>query len=376
MASIKMRNVHKRFGSTHVIKGVDLDIEDGEFCVFVGPSGCGKSTMLRLIAGLEDISSGDLLIGDQRVNNVAPSKRGVAIVFQSYALYPHMNVYENMAFGLKLAKQDKNEIEKRVKEAAKILQIDHLLHRLPKELSGGQRQRVAIGRAITRHPQVFLFDEPLSNLDAALRVQTRIEIAKLHERLGATMIYVTHDQVEAMTLADKIVILNAGHIAQVGAPLDLYHAPDNLFVAGFIGSPQMNFLPCTIAEADGQGATVTLADGSRVRVPVDASRAKQGDKATLGIRPEHIRVAGGDEATVRGEVQLVEHLGEGSFVYLKTDVLAHNLTIKEEGDSAAQNGQNLGVVFPPESCHLFDVEEQAFPRLGQRDKAKPAAAAS
>jgi multiple sugar transport system ATP-binding protein len=366
MAAIKMRNVHKRFGGTHVIKGVDLDIEDGEFCVFVGPSGCGKSTMLRLIAGLEDISSGDLFIGDKKVNTVAPSRRGVAIVFQSYALYPHMNVYENMAFGLKLARQDKAEIEKRVKEAARILQIDHLLHRLPKELSGGQRQRVAIGRAITRHPQVFLFDEPLSNLDAALRVQTRIEIAKLHERLGATMIYVTHDQVEAMTLADKIVILNAGHIAQVGAPLELYHFPDNLFVAGFIGSPRMNFLPCKIEEADGEGATVTLTGGARVRVPVDASRAKSGEQATLGIRPEHIRVGG--EPTVSGEVQLVEHLGEGSFVYLKTGALDHNLVIKEEGDSAAQNGQNLGVVFPPESCHLFDAQEQAYPRLARREK--------
>jgi multiple sugar transport system ATP-binding protein len=374
MASIKMRNVHKRFGNTHIIKGVDLDIEDGEFCVFVGPSGCGKSTMLRLVAGLEDISAGDLFIGDQRVNNVAPSRRGVAIVFQSYALYPHMNVYENMAFGLKLAKQDKAEIEKRVHEAAKILQIDHLLQRLPKELSGGQRQRVAIGRAITRHPQVFLFDEPLSNLDAALRVQTRIEIAKLHERLGATMIYVTHDQVEAMTLADKIVILNAGHIAQVGAPLELYHFPDNLFVAGFIGSPKMNFLPCTIEEADAQGATVALSDGAKLRVPVDASRAKKGDKATLGIRPEHIRIAGDGETAVRGEVQLVEHLGEGSFVYLKTSVVDHNLVIKEEGDSVAENGQNLGAAFPPESCHLFDAAEQAYPRLAKREKPATAAA--
>jgi multiple sugar transport system ATP-binding protein len=288
-------------------------------------------------------------------------------VFQSYALYPHMNVYENMAFGLKLAKQDKDEIEKRVKEAARILQIDHLLHRLPKELSGGQRQRVAIGRAITRHPQVFLFDEPLSNLDAALRVQTRIEIAKLHERLGTTMIYVTHDQVEAMTLADKIVILNAGHIAQVGAPLELYHFPDNLFVAGFIGSPRMNFLPCKIEEADATGATVSLAGGARLRVPVDASRARAGEQATLGIRPEHIRAAG-EQPTISGEVQLVEHLGEGSFIYLKADGIEHNLVIKEEGDSASRSGQNLGVLFPPESCHLFDAQEQAYPRLARGEQ--------
>ncbi|WP_428264064.1 ABC transporter ATP-binding protein [Haliangium sp.] len=364
MASIQMRGVHKRFGSTHVIKGVDLDIEDGEFVVFVGPSGCGKSTMLRLIAGLEDITEGDLFIGDKKVTTVAPSKRGVAIVFQSYALYPHMNVYDNMAFGLKLAKHDKGEIEQRVREAARILQIDQLLERLPKELSGGQRQRVAIGRAITRQPQVFLFDEPLSNLDAALRVQTRIEIAKLHERLSTTMIYVTHDQVEAMTLADKIVILNAGHIAQVGAPLELYHHPDNLFVAGFIGSPKMNFIECSIVEASAKGATVELGDGSRIEVPVDADRAKKGDKATLGIRPEHVTPTSDDGATsFRGKVEIVEHLGEGSFIYLNTDVSSERFIIKEDGDSKATSDQDLGVWMPPESCHLFDPDGQAYHRL-------------
>ncbi|ACY15645.1 ABC transporter ATP-binding protein [Haliangium ochraceum] len=371
MASIKMRNVHKRFGNTHVIKGVDLDIEDGDFCVFVGPSGCGKSTMLRLIAGLEDISSGDLFIGEKKVNTVAPSRRGVAIVFQSYALYPHMNVYDNMAFGLKLSRQGKDEIKQRVEEAAKILQIDHLLHRLPKELSGGQRQRVAIGRAITRQPQVFLFDEPLSNLDAALRVQTRLELAKLHERLGTTMVYVTHDQVEAMTLADKIVILNAGHVAQVGAPLELYHFPDNLFVAGFIGSPKMNFIPCIVDEADADGAAITLSDGTRMRVPVDAARAKKGDSATLGIRPEHLELLGAEaeaDNALAGEVQIVEHLGEGSFIYVKTSVHEQNLTIKEEGDTAASSGSSLRMRLPPESCHLFDRDEQAFPRLHKASK--------
>ncbi|GAB4570612.1 MAG: maltose/maltodextrin ABC transporter ATP-binding protein MalK [Haliangiales bacterium] len=365
MASIQMQGVHKRFGKTHVIKGVDLEIKDGEFAVFVGPSGCGKSTMLRLIAGLEDISEGDLMIGGKKVNTVAPSKRGVAIVFQSYALYPHMTVFDNMAFGLKLAKQSKAEIAKRVKEAAKILQIDHLLDRLPKEMSGGQRQRVAIGRAITRQPGVFLFDEPLSNLDAALRVQTRIEIAKLHERLGATMVYVTHDQVEAMTLADKIVILNAGHIAQVGSPLELYHYPDNLFVAGFIGSPKMNFVNCTIAETSEAGAVIEFDDKSRLTVPVDVARAKPGEKAKLGIRPEHIRLAGDGDASVKGEVQIVEHLGEGSFIYLEIPGASEHLVIKEDGDSLAKSGENLGVQFPSNLCHLFDSDGQAFHRLSK-----------
>ena len=390
MASIELRKVHKSFGSTQVIKGIDLKIEDGEFCVFVGPSGCGKSTLLRLVAGLEDITSGDLLIDGKKVNSLAPSKRGVAIVFQSYALYPHMNVYQNMAFGLKLAKQGKSEIEKRVGEAAKILQIDHLLHRLPKELSGGQRQRVAIGRAITRQPKVFLFDEPLSNLDAALRVQTRIEISNLHDRLSATMIYVTHDQVEAMTLADKIVILNAGHVAQVGAPLDLYHYPENLFVAGFIGSPKMNFLDCTIAEASAEGATVELAGGTTVRVAVDAARAKSGDKAVLGIRPEHAHIATGadvsehGESRIDGQVQLVEHLGEGSFVYLQSKVAEGHIVIKQQGDSEATNGQDLQVILPPESCHLFEHRDDAaarntapaFERLSRKNKKQPAKAAS
>ena len=240
MADVVLKNVQKSFGRTKVIHGVDLDIRDGEFVVFVGPSGCGKSTLLRLIAGLEDITAGDLFIGGERVNDLVPAKRGIAMVFQSYALYPHMNVYDNMAFGLELAKSSKAEIDAKVREAARMLQIEQLLDRKPRQLSGGQRQRVAIGRAIVRDPKVFLFDEPLSNLDAALRVQTRIEIAKLHTDTRATMIYVTHDQVEAMTLADRIVVLNAGRIEQVGTPLELYHRPANLFVAGFIGSPQMN----------------------------------------------------------------------------------------------------------------------------------------
>jgi multiple sugar transport system ATP-binding protein len=341
---------HKTFGKTEVLRGIDLDIEDGEFCVFVGPSGCGKSTLLRLVAGLEDVSSGELLIDDQEVTRLAPSKRGVAIVFQSYALYPHMNVYDNMAFGLTLAKQDKAEIQKRVHHAAKLLQIDTLLDRLPKELSGGQRQRVAIGRAITRNPKVFLFDEPLSNLDAALRVQTRIEIANLHKRLATTMIYVTHDQVEAMTLADKIVVLNAGKVAQVGSSLELYHRPADLFVAGFIGSPKMNFLSATLVRTTPTTATVALADGSEIDVAVRAGEAKPGASVTLGIRPEHVQRHAGAEAPeagaagattdvpaaapvakLRGTVRAVERLGEGSYVYLSTGAGDQMITIKDQG---------------------------------------------
>jgi multiple sugar transport system ATP-binding protein len=371
MASIRLRDLHKTFGKTEVLRGIDLDIEDGELCVFVGPSGCGKSTLLRLVAGLEDVTRGQLLIDDQEVTRLAPSKRGVAIVFQSYALYPHMNVYDNMAFGLTLARQDKAEIQKRVHHAARLLQIDTLLERLPKELSGGQRQRVAIGRAITRNPKVFLFDEPLSNLDAALRVQTRIEIANLHKRLATTMIYVTHDQVEAMTLADKIVVLNAGKIAQVGTPLELYHRPANLFVAGFIGSPRMNFLPAKLVRADADGAVVALADGTELQVAVDASAAAPGTAVTLGIRPEHVQRHAGAAAgaRLRGTVRAVERLGEGSYVYLSTSADAapgaidQMITIKEPGDSEAVEDSVIEVALPRASCHLFDRDGRAFPRL-------------
>ncbi len=409
MASIRMRDIVKTFGKTEVIRGIDLDIEDGELCVFVGPSGCGKSTLLRIVAGLEDVTGGKLSIGEEDVTQLAPSKRGVAIVFQSYALYPHMNVYDNMAFGLTLAKRDKAEIDKRVREAAKLLQIDGLLERLPKELSGGQRQRVAIGRAITRQPKVFLFDEPLSNLDAALRVQTRIEIANLHKRLKTTMIYVTHDQVEAMTLANKIVVLNAGKVAQVGSPLELYHRPADLFVAGFIGSPRMNFLVGTLVRATADRATVKLADGSELEAAVMVGEVALGSAVTLGIRPEHVARAvgaagagkggaggdGGDgpplAATVRGTVRTVERLGEGSYVYvtlggtsggksLAGGVIAGEadalLTFKEAGDSPAAEDSEVELEFPPSSCHLFDAAGRAFPRTtapAARQVASPAA---
>ncbi|MBK7543414.1 MAG: sn-glycerol-3-phosphate ABC transporter ATP-binding protein UgpC [Candidatus Competibacteraceae bacterium] len=368
MADIRMRNVSKAFKDVRVIERVDLDIEDGEFAVFVGPSGCGKSTLLRLVAGLEDISSGEMTIGGKKVNNVPPSQRGVAMVFQSYALYPHMTIFDNMAFGLKLAKEDSGEIKNRVHWAAKILQMEHLLERLPKELSGGQRQRVAIGRAIVRKPGVFLFDEPLSNLDAALRVQTRIEISKLHHDLGASMIYVTHDQVEAMTLADKIVLLNAGKpvieegsVAQIGPPLELYHHPVNLFVAGFIGSPKMNFLPGKLASIESGIAAMTLPDGATVRAAVDASAAKPGAAVTLGIRPEHVTIGGGDNS-VQAEVAYVEHLGESSFIYTQVPGVTNHVIVRQEGDTYAKMGDHLTLVMAPQHCHLFDEKGRAFKR--------------
>ncbi|MEZ5576611.1 MAG: sn-glycerol-3-phosphate ABC transporter ATP-binding protein UgpC [Candidatus Competibacteraceae bacterium] len=370
MADIRMRNVHKAFKDVRVIERVDLDIEDGEFAVFVGPSGCGKSTLLRLVAGLEDITSGDLSIGGKQVNDVPPSQRGVAMVFQSYALYPHMTIFDNMAFGLKLAKQDSDEIKNRVHWAAKILQMEHLLDRLPKELSGGQRQRVAIGRAIVRKPGVFLFDEPLSNLDAALRVQTRIEISKLHHDLGASMIYVTHDQVEAMTLADKIVLLNAGKatledgsVAQTGPPLELYHHPVNLFVAGFIGSPKMNFLPGRLTHIEPTGATVTLPDGSTVRAAVDATMAKPDDAVTLGIRPEHVTLGTGADSSVQAEVAFVEHLGESSFIYSQVQGVENPAIVRQEGDTSAKMGDRLTLGVAAHYCHLFNDKGRAFKRL-------------
>src|SRR3954470_18800715 len=277
MANVTLRGVRKSFGGIEIIHGVDLDIEDNELTVFVGPSGCGKSTLLRLIAGLEDITSGEMTIDGVRVNDLPPKERGISMVFQSYALYPHMSVYDNMAFGLKLANGSKDATDAKVREAARSLQIENLLTRKPRELSGGQRQRVAIGRAIVREPKVFLFDEPLSNLDAALRVQMRIELAKLKEDLSATMVYVTHDQVEAMTLANKIVVLRAGYVEQVGSPLDLYHHPRNLFVAGFIGSPKMNLLPGRVIGNGENGITVELASGNPLSVPVRGDNLRAGD---------------------------------------------------------------------------------------------------
>jgi multiple sugar transport system ATP-binding protein len=361
MAEVVLKNVVKRFGGVEIIHGVDLDIKDGEFVVFVGPSGCGKSTLLRLIAGLEDITAGDMYIGERRVNALSPKERGIAMVFQSYALYPHMTVYENMAFGLELAKSSKKEIDEAVRKAADILELTPLLDRLPKQLSGGQRQRVAIGRAIVREPKVFLFDEPLSNLDAALRVQMRIEIAKLHKDMGVTMIYVTHDQVEAMTLADKIVVLNAGNVEQVGHPLELYHNPQNLFVAGFIGSPRMNFIETTVDSATGDTITMGLPGGGRAVAKVDGSRAQVGQKVTLGIRPEHIVLEPSD-SEVTGTIDVIEQLGEAYLLHVR---LADRslVTAKLPGDAHQKEGDEVRLGFDGALCHVFDERERAFPRI-------------
>jgi multiple sugar transport system ATP-binding protein len=362
MATIKLTNIRKSFGDVDIIKGVSLGIDDREFVVFVGPSGCGKSTLLRLIAGLEEISAGDLFIDGVRSNDVPPAKRGLAMVFQSYALYPHMSVADNMAFSLRLAHVSKEEREKKVKEAARVLQLEPLLHRKPKELSGGQRQRVAIGRAIVRNPKVFLFDEPLSNLDAALRVQMRIELTRLHDELQATMIYVTHDQVEAMTMADKIVVLQTGLIEQVGSPLELYHHPNNLFVAGFIGSPKMNFLRATVTGPRNGTVSVRLTGGDSIEVPVEPGHVSEGANVTLGVRPEHFRVS--DRGLVRGEVLVVERLGGETFLHVKATT-GELLTVQAEGDSPVRMHDNVGLQANPTDCHLFDQSGLAIPRTAR-----------
>ena len=352
MAQVKLRSVTKSFGAAQVIKGVDLDIAHREFMVFVGPSGCGKSTLLRLIAGLEDITSGELLIDGERMNAALPSRRGVAMVFQSYALYPHMDVFENMAFGLKLARADKATVEERVRRAARILQIEELLHRRPRQLSGGQRQRVAIGRAITRDPKVFLFDEPLSNLDAALRVQMRIELSRLHDELGTTMIYVTHDQVEAMTLANRIVVLNAGRVEQVGAPLELYRSPRNVFVAGFIGSPRMNLLG-GVAEAVRPGQlTVRLAGGTPLALPAKNGGVQAGTRVTVGIRPEDVVGPERADAVLRGGVLVVEQLGAESFMYVRTEG-EQTVVARRDPTLGVRANEPVQLGIRAEACHVF-----------------------
>ncbi|WP_374604994.1 ABC transporter ATP-binding protein [Niveibacterium sp.] len=371
MASISFRGINKTYaGNVPVIRDVDLEIADGELCVFVGPSGCGKSTLLRMVAGLEDITSGDLLIDGKLVNTLPPSARGIAMVFQSYALYPHMTVARNMGFALRLAHTAKAAIDGSVDKAARILQVEHLLERKPKELSGGQRQRVAIGRAIVREPGVFLFDEPLSNLDAALRVQTRIEIARLQRKLGkASMIYVTHDQVEAMTLADKIVLLNTGEdtqrygsIAQVGSPLELYHRPRNLFAAGFIGSPKMNLIPGMLVSATPTHAEVRIETGELLTAELDATRLRLGAKVTLGVRPEHIQPGATDMQTLNRQVMWAERLGESTFIYLEQACSADALIAKAKGDQPVPRGEMVALGIPPGACHLFDDAGQALPR--------------
>jgi alpha-glucoside transport system ATP-binding protein len=355
MAGVKLAGVRKAYGPVEVIHGVDLDISEGEFIVFVGPSGCGKSTLLRMIAGLEEITGGEMHIDGRLVNEIPPSKRGIAMVFQSYALYPHMTVYENMAFGMRIARLGKDEIDRRVRDAAAILQLEPYLARLPKALSGGQRQRVAIGRAIVRNPKVFLFDEPLSNLDAALRVATRIEIARLHESMPkATMIYVTHDQVEAMTLADRIVVLSAGRIEQVGSPIELYERPANLFVAKFIGSPAMNIMPATVSKT-GAATLVTLAGGATASVPVASGGALQGKAASLGVRPEDLTLAKGADAIVTGTVSLVESLGEVTLLYIDAGN-GEPVVAKLPGTQDFRRGQPVRLSAAPEKLHLFDAD--------------------
>ena len=348
MSGLKLRGVRKSFGTVEVIKGVDLDIASKEFVVFVGPSGCGKSTLLRMIAGLEPISEGDLFINEERMNEVDPSKRGIAMVFQSYALYPHMTVRENMGFALRFAGVPKAEIEKQVQEAAHILELDALLDRRPKELSGGQRQRVAIGRAIVRHPEVFLFDEPLSNLDAELRVHMRIELARLHKDLATTIIYVTHDQVEAMTLADKIVVMRDGVVEQVGPPLQLYDDPENLFVAGFIGSPKMNFLDGVI-----EANSVRLPGYGDQKIPLAklSSKPAEGTRVTVGIRPDQFKRGG--EAMLKLTTEIVEHLGGETYAYARYGE-GEVLTVAMDDGRNLKTGDELQAHFDPAKVLLFD----------------------
>ena len=349
MTGVTLNNVVKRYGKTEVIHGVDLQIEDGEFCVFVGPSGCGKSTLMRMVAGLEETTEGQIHIGNRDVTNMDPAERGVAMVFQTYALYPHMTVEGNMGFGLKMNGHPKDEIRSKVAEASRILKLDQFLSRKPAALSGGQRQRVAIGRAIVRGPEVFLFDEPLSNLDAELRVEMRVEIARLHKELGATMIYVTHDQVEAMTMADKIVVLRLGRIEQVGAPLDLYRDPDNRFVAGFIGSPAMNFLAATVTH-DGKVEVPAL----KASLDLSVSLPPNGTKVILGIRPEHIEVAEGDTMVI----ELSEALGGVSYDYLHAET-GERMIVEERGDHRSEPGTRVSLKFDPARTYLFDTETEA-----------------
>jgi len=370
MADVGIERLHKTFGEIAVLNDISMEINHGEFMVFVGPSGCGKTTLLRSIAGLEKPSAGRVTIGNDDVTRWPPARRGVSMVFQSYALYPHMTVRENIAFGLKVAKVPKDDIAGRVKDAAAILQIEHLLDRRPKELSGGPRQRVAIGRSIVRQPKAFLFDEPLSNLDAELRVQMRVELVGLHDRLGATMIYVTHDQVEAMTMADRIAVLNKGQVEQIGAPLELYRYPRNLFVAGFIGSPRMNLMPTTVQATGPLGVTVALPGGGSLLVPVSAADITTGQSLTLGLRPEHIgvgeAVGGRGEAFLAAQAKLVEHLGG--------EILAHvvlpdgtSLNVKTHGHGEMTREQEVQLGVRGELAYLFTEAGDCLASLHPRE---------
>jgi ABC-type sugar transport system ATPase subunit len=358
MAGLEIQGIRKGFGQQQILRGIDLDIADGEFVVFVGPSGCGKSTLLRTICGLETSDQGVVRIGGKDMTHVAPAQRGIAMVFQSYALYPHMTVYDNMGFALKLAGLKPGAIQEKVMQAAAILRIEALLQRKPKELSGGQRQRVAIGRAIVRQPEVFLFDEPLSNLDAALRVQMRIELKNLHRTLRSTMIYVTHDQVEAMTLADRIVVLRGGVVEQVGAPLELYQKPANLFVAGFLGSPAMNLIAGTVEQV-GTGQMMVRVAGDTMVAVVPRAGVQVGASVTLGVRAEHMALESSG-AGIPVQVQAAELLGDASYVYLTPDGGATQFIARVDAEAIWRNGQTASVQVAPERWHVFDQEGAAL----------------
>jgi ABC-type sugar transport system ATPase subunit len=362
MADIRLTKVSKRYGSALVIEDLSLDIRSREFVVFLGPSGCGKSTLLRMIAGLEDISGGEISIAGEVVNEVPARHRGVSMVFQNYALYPHMSVYENISFGLRNTGVPKDEIKRRVTDAARILRIEELLDRKPRDMSGGQRQRVAIGRAIVRQPRAFLFDEPLSNLDAELRVQMRAEIARLHHSLDATMIFVTHDQVEAMTMADRIVVMRSGRIEQVGTPIELYREPRNLFVAGFLGSPKMNFLEGKVSATGAGRLTLDIGASRPIDLAIDSHPGEIGAASTLGLRPEHLQLTGPEDGALRGKVELVEKLGNTTHLHVAlTD--GRLLIVEDSGESQARVDDLVGLDFQPDRAHLFDATGNALPRL-------------
>ena len=348
MSGVTLSNITKKYGEVQVIHGIDLEIKDGEFCVFVGPSGCGKSTLLRMVAGLEDTTGGAISIGTRDVTREDPARRGVAMVFQTYALYPHMTVQENMGFGLRMNGHPKNEIAQKVAEASRILKLDDYLKRKPAALSGGQRQRVSIGRAIVRGPEVFLFDEPLSNLDAELRVEMRVEIARLHKEIGATMIYVTHDQVEAMTLADKIVVLRGGVIEQVGAPMDLYRDPDNKFVAGFIGSPAMNFLSAVVKDG------LVDVPGLETSVDLPVTLPAEGTAVEIGLRPEHLTL---DPKGTTHRIEMTESLGGVSYAYLK-GTSGEKIVVEERGEIRSTEGDTVGLILDAASARLFDAASE------------------
>lgn len=356
MTEIRLENIRKSYGKVDVIHGIDLQVDSGDFVVFVGPSGCGKSTLLRIIAGLEDITSGTLRIDGEVVNKVTAAERGLSMVFQSYALYPHMSVYKNMAFGLENARLPRPQIDAKVREAAAMLQITDYLDRRPKALSGGQRQRVAIGRAIVRDPKAFLFDEPLSNLDAELRVTMRKELAALHAKIGGTMIYVTHDQTEAMTLADRIVVLRGGRIEQAGKPLELYNTPQNLFVAGFIGSPRMNLLAADVIA--GTGGPVLRAGGTLVTLPTSAP-VRPGDRVTYGFRPEHVSLATDGVGDLVATVEFAEQMGGETYLYCAADGI-DQITVRQQGQLPVTAGQTLALRLDRARMHIFDAEGQVI----------------